>query len=135
MTPLFAKRLLIVEDDRNALAGLQELLRQEGFRVCGVTDSRRALEAAAHETFELALCDYCLPGMNGLQLCWELKKRQPGLTFILVTAYRHPELVHAAGQLGIEKVLGKPIILDELLETLAAAASYEDTCIAQNVSH
>jgi len=123
MMPLLSNRLLIVEDDRNALAGLQELLREEGFFVCGVTDGCRALEAAAHETFDMVLCDYCLPGMDGLQLCCELRRRQPHLTFFLVTAYRNAELVHAARQLGIEKVIGKPIVFSELLETLTAAAA------------
>jgi len=122
MTPLFANRLLIVEDDRNALAGLQELLREEGFFVCGVIDGRRALDTVARETFDMVLCDYCLPGMDGLQLCSELRRSQPHLTFFLVTAYRNPELVHAARQCGIEKVLGKPIVLNELLESLTAAA-------------
>ena len=123
MTPLFANRLLIVEDDRNALAGLQELLREEGFLVCGVTDGRRALDAVARETFDIVLCDYCLPGMDGLQLCGELRRSQPHLTFFLVTAYRNAELVHAARQLGIEKVLGKPIIFTELLEALTTTAA------------
>ena len=122
MMPLLANRLLIVEDDRNALAGLQELLREEGFFVRGVTDGRRALDAVARETFDIVLCDYCLPGMNGLQLCHELRRDQPHLIFFLVTAYRNPELVHAARQCGIEKVLSKPIVLNELLESLTAAA-------------
>ncbi|GEM_PF-5058301 len=121
--PLLANRLLIVEDDRNALAGLQELLREEGFLVCGVTDGRRALEAVARETFDMVLCDYCLPGMDGLQLCCELRRCQPHLTFFLITAFRSTELVHAAGQRGIERVIGKPIIFSELLETLTAAAA------------
>jgi CheY-like chemotaxis protein len=123
MMPLLANRLLIVEDDRNALAGLQELLREEGFLVCGVTDGCRALEAVAHETFDMVLCDCCLPGMDGLRLCCELRRSQPHLTFFLVTAYRNTELIHAARQRGIEKVIGKPIIFSELLETLTAAAA------------
>jgi len=122
MMPLLANRLLIVEDDRNALAGLQELLCEEGFWVRGVTDGCRALEVVAHETFDMVLCDYCLPGMDGLQLCGELRRSQPHLTFFLVTAYRNAELVHAARQCAIEKVLGKPIIFTELLEALTAAA-------------
>jgi CheY-like chemotaxis protein len=116
-------RVLVVEDDRNALTGLQELLREEGFIVRGAMNSRQAFEAATQETFDIVLCDYSLPGMDGLQVCRELRRLQPHLALFLVTAYRNLEVVNAARQYGIEKVIAKPIIINELLEVLTVAAA------------
>jgi CheY-like chemotaxis protein len=123
MIPFVLGRLLIIEDDLNALAGLRELLGEEGFIVRGVVNGRQAIEAVKQEPFDIVLCDYCLPGMNGLQVCRELKRLQPHLTLFLVTAHRNLEVVNAARQCGIEKVIAKPLIINELLEVLAAAAA------------
>jgi DNA-binding NtrC family response regulator len=123
MTPFILSRLLIIEDDPNTLAGLQELLQDEGFYVCGATNGRKALEAGNRETFDIVLCDYCLPGMDGLEVCHALKRMQPHLTLFLVTAHHHIELDNAAEQYGIAKVIVKPIIFSDLLDALFAAAA------------
>lgn len=123
MIPFVSGRLLIVEDDLNALTGLRELLSEEGFFVRGATSGCKALEAAKQEQFDIILCDYCLPDIDGLQVCRELRRLQPQLTLFLVTAYRHLEILNAARQCGIEKVMSKPIVIAELFDTLAAAAA------------
>jgi CheY-like chemotaxis protein len=116
-------RLLIVEDDLNALTGLRELLGEEGFFVRGVVNGRQAIEAVKQEPFDIVLCDYSLPGMDGLQVCRELKRLQPHLALFLVTAYRNHEVVNAARQCGIEKVIAKPLVIAELFDTLTAAVA------------
>jgi CheY-like chemotaxis protein len=79
--------LLIIEDDPNTLSGLQDLLRQEGYRVHGVTRGRQAIQTILAESIDIVICDYSLPDMDGLQVCRELKRLQPGLKLFLVTAY------------------------------------------------
>jgi CheY-like chemotaxis protein len=123
MIPFVLGRLLIVEDDLNALTGLRELLEEEGFFVRGVVSGRQAIEAAKQEPFDIVLCDYSLPGMNGLQVCRELKRLQPHSALFLVTAYRNLEVVNAARQCGIEKVIAKPLVIAELFDTLKVAAA------------
>ncbi|MGH7455555.1 MAG: response regulator [bacterium] len=123
MIPFVLGRLLIIEDDLNALAGLRELLGEEGFFVRGVVNGRQAIEAAKQEPFDIVLCDYCLPDMNGLQVCRELRRLQPHLALFLVTAHRNLEVVNAARQHGIEKVIAKPLVLAELFDTLTVAVA------------
>jgi two-component system NtrC family response regulator/two-component system response regulator HydG/two-component system response regulator AtoC len=119
-------RLLIIEDDPNTLSGLQELLSDEGYAVQGVTHGYKALEIIAREPIDMVLCDYTLPDIDGLQVCHELKRRYSHLAFFLVTAYRNTEVVNAARRCGVEKIIDKPIVLDELFAILAAAAARVD---------
>jgi CheY-like chemotaxis protein len=116
-------RLLIIEDDPNTLSGLEELLSEEGYSVRGVTRGQKALEVIAREPIDMVLCDYCLPDRDGLQVCRELRRLRANLTLFLVTAYHNTEIVDAAKQCGVERIIDKPIILEELLETLAASAA------------
>ncbi len=117
------KQLLIVDDDVNTLCGLGELLRQEGYLVREVTRGQAAFEAAATEPIDIVLCDYRLPDLGGLEVCRELKRRHPHLVLFLVTAYRNTEVMNALQPCGIEKIIDKPIVLDELFATLAAGAA------------
>jgi two-component system response regulator HydG len=70
----------------------------------------------------MVLCDYCLPDIDGLQVCRELKRLNPQLVIFLVTAYRNTEVVNAAKQCGIERIIDKPIVPEELFVMLQAAA-------------
>ncbi|MCI0554605.1 MAG: response regulator [Anaerolineae bacterium] len=114
--------LLIIEDDPNTLAGLQELLSHEGYWVRGVMRGREAFKVAKDEPIDMVLCDYCLPDIDGLQVCRELKRLNSQLVIFLVTAYRNTEVVNAAKQCGIEKIIDKPIVPEELFVMLEVAA-------------
>jgi DNA-binding response OmpR family regulator len=120
-------RLLIIEDDPNTLTGLQELLSQEGYSTRGVMRGRDAYQVVASEPIDVVLCDYCLPDGDGVQLCGKLKRLRPQLSVFLVTAYRSTDIVNAAKSCGVDKIIDKPIMLDELLTTIAASAARENT--------
>lgn len=114
-------RMLIIEDDLNTLSGLQELLSQEGYWARGITQGHQAFEILATEPIDMVLCDYRLPDVDGLQVCRALKRLYPYLIIFLITAYRNTEVVNLAKQCGVEKIIDKPIDLEELFDTLAAS--------------
>jgi DNA-binding response OmpR family regulator len=118
--------LLVVEDDPNTLSGLQDLLRQEGYQVRGVTRGRQAIQLILAEAIDIVICDYSLPDMDGLQVCRELKRLQPELELFLVTAYSNTEIKKAAKACNITEIFHKPLDLEELLEKLAAFSSWVD---------
>ena len=59
-------RVLIVEDDRNTLSGLVEILSQEGYDVEGVDGARKALKKLGKEQYEVLLTDLKMPAMDGM---------------------------------------------------------------------
>ena len=111
-------RLLIVEDDPNTLSGLLELLSDEGYQVHGATHGKQALKLAATEPVDVVLCDYSLPDINGIEVCRELKRLHPRLILVLITAFYSSKIFNAARECGIKKVFTKPMVLDDLFETL-----------------
>jgi CheY-like chemotaxis protein len=117
------KRLLVVEDDANTLHGLEDLLRNEGYLVTGVTRGHQALAAAAREPIDVVLCDYKLPDIDGLQVCRKLQKLYPRLALFMLTAYNKPDIIRSAKECGIQRVYQKPLDLDDLLSTLSALPS------------
>jgi CheY-like chemotaxis protein len=124
------KRLLLIEDDPNTLAGLADLLRLGGYWVCAAKDGRAGFELAGAlarqagaAPFDAILCDFKLPDMNGLEVCRRLRQFQPELAFFLLTAYNKAEIIRAAKACGVKKIFYKPLDLDNLFATLAVSVS------------
>ena len=112
------RRLLVVERDSNALHGLVELLRDEGFQVYGVEKGLEALDVVAMQTFDIALCDYSLSDMDGLELCQQLKKRWPEMVLFLLTAYDQSRIIETAREFGVAEIFTKPIVPEDLFVIL-----------------
>lgn len=110
--------LLVVEDDANTLAGLMELLVEEGYDVNGTMHGQDALEIAARQPIDMVLCDYHLPDVDGLRVCQRLRKLKPKAILFLTSASDCTALRDSARSIGISRVFSKPIDLDELFQTL-----------------
>ena len=79
--------ILIVEDEAVARRALVELLCASGFETRAVESAEDALRAIADgHRFHIALVDFNLPGMNGLDLIQRLRKTNPAIVSVLVTA-------------------------------------------------
>jgi len=108
------KRILIVEDDPRSLFALQAVLEQHGYTVVGTAN---ADDAAAMDAGELgaALIDLRLPQMPGEELARMLRKKNPQLRLIFMTAYT-PQNID--GDLHDSVTLIKPLELGKLLQIL-----------------
>jgi two-component system NtrC family response regulator len=108
-------RLLIVEDEGSQREMLEGFLLNQGFSVSSVGSGKRALEAIRRETFELVFLDYKMPHMNGLETLQEMRKINPELNVIMMTAYGTIEMAVQAMKTGAADYLTKPVDLDEIL--------------------
>ncbi|HUF05565.1 MAG TPA: response regulator [Aridibacter sp.] len=114
--------VFVVEDDDVQRRGLSRFLKREGFRVRDYEDGESALEDARSAGAEpdLVVCDYRLPGRNGLDVMKEMGTG--GRTeFILISAYLTDELSTEARTAGFSRVLEKPVNLEKLLGECQAA--------------
>jgi two-component system, OmpR family, response regulator len=115
-TPLL---VLLVEDDRRLAALTREYLESHGVSVTVVEDGRRGLDEALHGRWDAVLLDLMLPGMDGLEVCRELRARSD-LPVIILTA-RGEEADRVMGlELGADDYVAKPFSPRELLARLRA---------------
>jgi PAS domain S-box-containing protein len=112
-------KVLLVDDEVNAVSALVSLLRDEGLQVSGATSGERALELAEGARPDVAVVDVQMPGMSGLELLERLRSRYPGLPAVIMTGFlgNHPGVAEARAEAGTAYV-GKPVDVDELLRTL-----------------
>lgn len=116
-------RVLVVDDDQDIRSNISDILNDLGYQVSTAADAEAALEIAADETFDIALLDFRMPGMDGAKLYRRLKELQPAMVAIMVTAWASGEGVKDALDAGTWDVLRKPVEISELLEKISDAAS------------
>src|SRR5262245_12056696 len=119
-------RILVVDDEALIRDTLAEYLASEGFAVSACATGEQALERAAEQPYDVALCDVQLPGLDGLELLERLLKLSPRTFVLLITAYATVENAVEAFQRGAHDYLMKPIILDDVLNKVRHLLAYRD---------
>ncbi len=116
-------RVLIVEDDSDAIDLLENALVYFGYEVSKATNGAEALELIRSGQFRLVVSDWQMPGMSGLELCREVRKRvSNGYTyFILLTARTGMQNLVEGLQAGADEFLTKPVDPEELEVRLRVA--------------
>ena len=113
-------RLLLVEDDVMVASGIKLGLCNAGYTVDWVGSAERAEQAMEEESFDLAIVDIGLPGIDGLELTRRLRSRGGTLPVLILTAR---DALHDRVQgldLGADDYMLKPFELPELLARLRA---------------
>src|SRR6266511_2487534 len=113
-------RILIVEDEPAMVAGLRDNFEYEGYEVISANDGVAGLERAFAEHPDLVVLDVMLPRMSGLDVCKQLKAKQPSLPIIMLTA-RGQEIDKVVGlELGADDYVTKPFSIRELMARVKA---------------
>jgi CheY-like chemotaxis protein len=117
-------RILAVDDDRDALALMREILEATGATVVTADSGHRALEALARATPDLLLADLGMPDLNGFELIDRIRNSdQPEvreIPAIAVTAYARSEDRAKALRSGFQMHVPKPVDPEQLMATIAA---------------
>jgi DNA-binding NtrC family response regulator len=116
-------RILVVDDDVDICRNLTDILADMGYRVDSAHDGPSALRLLERARYDVALLDYKMPGMNGVELYREIKRRSAGTVALLVTAFATPATTAEALEAGAWKVLDKPVDLGGLMSLVDEALS------------
>lgn len=116
-----ASRILVVDDEEDICSNLRDILTDFGYRVDVAYDGLTALALIGKFTYDLALLDLKMPGMDGLTLYRELKKLHTGAEAIIISAYASGEIADAALAAGAVRVMSKPVDIAELMPLVAEA--------------
>lgn len=115
-------RILLVEDEADLGLAIKQVLINERYVVDWVKDGTQAwlcLESQWTD-YTVAIVDWLLPEMSGLQLCQKLRLHQNPLPVLMLTALGQPENRVAGLDAGADDYLVKPFVMEELLARLRA---------------
>jgi CheY-like chemotaxis protein len=110
--------VLVVDDDPSVLATYRRLLSRAGYTTLTVNDPASVLSAHDHSRADLILMDYKMPGMDGLTLLQALRERSCRARCILVSAFLNEDVRMRAADLGVDRVLEKPVDCCQLRDVI-----------------
>jgi CheY-like chemotaxis protein len=116
------RRYLVVDDNREFAENLAEILRDGGDEVVIAENGRDAAGGVrTGPRFDAILTDMRMPLMGGAELVHEIRRIDPGLPALVITAHVGDDALEAARREGLVAVLGKPVEVPRLLALLARA--------------
>jgi DNA-binding response OmpR family regulator len=126
-------RLLLVEDDEGIGRRVDAALRANGHTVIWQRTGRSALIEAERTPFDLVVLDLGLPDTDGVEVCRDLRVRQPGCVILMLTARRDEMDVVVGLEAGADDYVTKPFGLNELLARIRAHLRRHSTDTATTV--
>lgn len=116
-------KILLVDDEMEYVLTLAERLGLRGFEVEVASSGEEALQKLNGAPFQVAVLDYAMPKMNGIETLKLLQQRDPQLRFVLLTGQATIKAATEATRLGAVEILEKPTDLVTLVELLHAASA------------
>jgi two-component system response regulator RegX3 len=113
-------RVLIVEDEAAIRDGLVDVLIFHGYEADCAADGNSGLEKAISGRFDLILLDVMLPGMNGFDICNQIRARDPEQPIIMLTAKTSDEDIIQGLSLGADDYVAKPFSVTQLMLRIQA---------------
>ena len=130
-------KLLLVEDDKSLALTLSRALRlgSEGyFEVETIDSAEQALPLLKQSSYDMVICDYCLPGQDGLSVIAELKQISPSTQTILMTGFGSDQVKQQAGEIS-GGYLAKPFDLLDLVVMVQQVMDDRAGSAAQVIEH
>ncbi len=132
-------RILLIDDEPHVLRALERLLRRVGnstrpLRVVSCTHPAKALELAREYTFSIAISDYRMPHMNGVELLARLYLQQPACARVLLSGFTDQVgLLGAINEAKISRFMTKPWDDQELQDTVLELLAMRQQQLDQQV--
>lgn len=119
--PSALPRVLVVDDERDMLEILQDFFESEGYSVSVAESGERAIEMCRDSSFDVAITDMRMPGIDGLHTLQHLRQLHPRLPVIVVTGYASDDTEARCRSAGAFECVQKPVDLDDLLNLVGRA--------------
>jgi len=115
-------KLLLVDDEQEFLEPMAARLKRRRLACRTAQSGAEALKILEEESFDCAVVDVMMPGMDGMELLRRLRRDYSHMAVILLTGHASVELGVQGMELGAFEYLMKPVDLDELLDTIRRAS-------------
>lgn len=112
-------RILVADDDAGVRTFICDCLRAAGYEIIEAADGAEALRSLTRQAPDLLIVDFAMPGLNGVDVVRQARRKVPDLPIILATGYADTKAVEAV--MGVGRVLRKPFKVDDLEAAVALA--------------
>lgn len=106
--------ILVVDDEPGMREFLEIMLTKEGYLVSIASNGEEAIDKIGKESFDLAIVDIQMPGINGIEVLRQTREKKYDTTIIMITAFASHESAIEAMKLGAYDYITKPFKIDEI---------------------
>ena len=125
------EKILIIDDNNDICLLLERFLSKQGYKTVSVQRGDDGLVLLRKEAFELVICDFKLPDINGLEMLRRIKVMHPSTAVIIITGYSDVRMAVQTVKHGAYDYVTKPLYPDEILYTIKAALERRNQSLSQ----
>lgn len=111
-------KFMLIDDDRDCLDGLVSALEPTGHELNVFTVPEEAVQAYLVNAYDVVITDMKMPGMTGIEVLKTIRQLDQDAKVIILTGYGDAETAIAAVNNGAYAFFGKPVVIEELLDTI-----------------
>jgi DNA-binding NtrC family response regulator len=115
------KKMLVIDDDSLVLYSCRRIFAEEGYEVITVDNPQEGLDIASKSTFDVILCDWKMPKMNGIELVKMLDGHNPDSAIVMITGFPALERAIEAFKHGVADYIAKPFTPEEIINAVNEA--------------
>lgn len=112
------KKILIVDDDAEFRRHLTEVLEEAGYQTACAVSASEAYDRLRSEKFDIGLIDFMMPQKSGIDALFDIKRLQPNIKLIMITAFASVDNAVEAIKRGASEYIAKPFKIESLLLTI-----------------
>ena len=129
--------LLLIEDNKPALLGLEAMIKKAGCRFKSAEDGEKGVELATTHDFDLIISDIGLPGISGIEAtkairAWEKENHKKRVPIVALTGHAAQMAEPECLQAGMDKVLTKPATFDHVKNLIQQFISHNEKIDSKN---
>ena len=134
ISPVGARRVLVIDDEPAVLRVLGLLLQRNGFAVDSAADASEGLKQLESNSYHCVLSDIIMPGLSGLDFLRELRRHDLDVPVILMTAGPTLDSALDAIEYGAQSYLLKPVEPEALVQAVGRAAALGEMARAKRIA-
>jgi formate/nitrite transporter len=108
------QKMLIIDDEEVVLNACRKIFSAEGFHVVITTSPEEGLRLVSDSSFDVILCDWQMPGFDGMDVVEEIRNRSPASAVVMISGYPSVGRATEAMKRGAMDYLPKPFTPDEI---------------------
>jgi formate/nitrite transporter len=122
-----AEKMLVIDDEEVVLESCRKIFEAEGYDVITTTDPHEGLRCASDSSFDVILCDWKMPGFDGMDVVEEIDRRSPDSTVVMISGYPTVGRATEAMKRGAMDYIAKPFTPEEIVEVVKKAERHKIT--------